>query len=388
MKSMGLRFLLSCALVMTGLAACQTDVNQPRQRNTEGASTNFSSAGMSNNPGMAPTSGGTANVATDPTCAANVTAIGCYDCSCAAGLHCVAGQGCVPQATTGEACDEDSDCNTNNCSQYFKVCRVPVGQPCSASDCDRCLTLGATTYCSRECGGHDECNGGHCIGDLDIGYFTCQPPCEGCPFECSAYNAATVGLNYMEYCDCVTGCSPSVPRRPNGSPCQTAADCASDLCVVNGDISVCTQACTTSAECGAGLSCIGMPCSEGETEGCGTMCAPNCEDLSFEACNYHQGCLDFYTTESGVANVCSWKSPDNGLCTRNANCISGHCTEGLCVPAAGAPNGGGCAVPADCASQNCVAGECRGQQLLGQACTLNADCAVGNCCNMLCSTDC
>lgn len=102
----------------------------------------------------------------------------CSECGCPGGQRCEIGLGCVPLAAVGEACANDYDCVSENCSALGGVCRVNVGQPCTAQDCDRCLSTGDWSFCSRECTG-SLCTSGeevHICAAFGSGSF-CYPSC-------------------------------------------------------------------------------------------------------------------------------------------------------------------------------------------------------------------
>jgi hypothetical protein len=60
----------------------------------------------------------------------------CEVCGCPSSQRCVVGTGCVAKLDEGDACSQDSDCNTANCSPFQRVCRAAVGEPCTTSNCD------------------------------------------------------------------------------------------------------------------------------------------------------------------------------------------------------------------------------------------------------------
>jgi hypothetical protein len=303
----------------------------------------------------------------------------CSSCGCPEGLSCLQKRGCQPPSGVGGPCDYDSQCTTNNCSTFAHVCRVPVGSACTIDSCDRCLSLSSGwSYCSRECRGMSECNGGYCYG-IDAGddFYTCQPPC-------SASCACEPGKSF---CDCRTGCNRVETLHENGQACRYDEQCRSGDChgatncsasAICPPSSVCWAPCSSSSECGPDAVCVDVTCAPGETSSCGPKCLATC-DAPF-SCAYGL-CHEVATVEGATISACDVKYPDGSSCAQNSSCRSGRCLSGSCVPAnALAPNGGPCDLPSECMSGNCVNAQCRGTALIGGSCTDPLDCAVGTCC--------
>jgi hypothetical protein len=314
----------------------------------------------------------------------------CEDCGCAdATLRCEPGVGCVPRSDVGGPCRVDSDCTTEHCSDWAQVCRVPVGQPCSAADCDRCMTHeSGWSFCSRECRRSSDCNGLPCIGYPADDYYWCRPSCRtlsdpSCPGRCDRAD----GINY---CDCPS-CPVVVPQRALLDPCQGDSTCASGECLgatrcgeyVCWTTGYCSMGCLSDSSCGPTGRCVSVPCAPGQTEGCGWKCLPECTEPS-SGC---ETCSDF-DGPGGTASVCDPRFGDGSRCSGNASCRSGRCVRNTCTPAGGLTNGGSCSGPEDCASGSCISGVCRGDGLIGDACTMPADCAVGTCCSNECLSSC
>lgn len=305
----------------------------------------------------------------------------CEECGCPSTLRCEPGQGCMPKRAAGEPCSTDDDCNTDNCSSFAGVCRVPIGAACAASNCDACLAADGWSYCSRECLGNSQCGSGLCLGNADT--FYCRPPCSdfgdaSCPgHKCKLFiDDVTAATAY--HCDCVNAgtCEWTAEARPLGQECKYDGDCESNLCdrvatqvdSLYGRLyaGLCTQPCTTTEECGEGFACaaVGTP-----------HCLPTCTAESGCAIG---SCVGLPTAEGGSQDLC-WVKRATGQCWEPTDCQSGNCVSNQCAPAGGQANGAACDTPEDCQSKSCIAGQCRGKAVLGDACTAPADCAVGTC---------
>jgi len=231
----------------------------------------------------------------------------CEQCGCAAGMTCLTGKGCVPKSDVGGPCDADDDCVSNNCSAFAGVCRVPLGTPCSTSDCDYCLS---GWYCSRECN-LLHCEGGYCLGEVDgvgqpTGVYYCLPACDpNVPGACPGTQCRSNTEAQISYCECgsYTSCPGMQAPRAVGQPCRSDDQCSAPaFCLGSGgDVGgYCSVGCTTSAECGAGLACIATaPCSPGAT--CAGQCRPACTaaaPCAFGVCDQRTG------TDGASTNVC------------------------------------------------------------------------------------
>lgn len=316
------------------------------------------------------------------------------------GQRCVPEVGCAPLSMVGEECLQDSDCNTNNCSQIAGVCRVQVGGACDETNCDRCLSEGDWSYCSRECTGvGDQCpTRDLCIGRHDENHYWCRPSCTGCPGTCEY--TSDYSTRYCHDSDWTI----SEPPREALQPCRGDAQCAEGFCLSSPSCStstascygargVCTGACTSNADCGADGACVEIPCVGDDPTQCGKVCLPTCEPWSLgdpfdrESCNplAEATCRELPSADGGTTMVCDPRAEDRARCNDDAQCQSGNCSsERRCAPAGGAPNGSSCGSDTDCVSGNCQTGQCRGTALRGESCAANADCSVGDCVDGIC----
>lgn len=242
----------------------------------------------------------------------------CLDCGCAVATdHCVRNVGCFPPAPVGDACNLDRDCASGSCSTFADVCRVPVGAPCDATNCDACLGLpDGTTHCSRECRTAADCNGDACVGSRALAFYECQPP--ACAAGTCTVDRAPRAVGEACHADeeCASGTCFSTPR------------CSGGECIGEG---WCSAPCTGSADCGEGTSCVVIPCAEGQTTGCGNLCLHAC--VSFTDCGVFGGaCSALQTPERTLASVCDVRREDGRVCTEGRECLSTRCVDGMCVP--------------------------------------------------------
>lgn len=327
-------------------------------------------------------------VTTAPAPCSGATTEDCETCGCPSGQWCSPEMGCVPLAGEGEPCDVDAQCNTNHCSDVAKVCRIPVGSPCTDQNCDLCVHRDeGWSYCSRYCSTgvslayeREVCNGGVCASVDGVG--TCHQSCSGaldssCPGDCHA-NAA--GSAWSCTCD---DCATSGIPRQQGQTCEESSQCQAGECWHPiSSRGYCSSACTSSDECGEGLRCAEFSCSDGTCP----RCAPDCSQAR---CNIGI-CRDVSTPEGAVASVCDLRK-ETGSCASGSECVSGECLEGSCGSAQKLQNGESCTSPTDCLSGNCAQSTCQGTTLLGESCEDSHDCAVGECCTAgsgTCETEC
>jgi hypothetical protein len=296
----------------------------------------------------------------------------CDVCGCPSSQLCLAGTGCVAKASVGDPCSQDSDCNTANCSPVQGICRTPVGEACTASNCDLCFTSGSFSYCSRACNSDAVCNGDFCIGYTNSS--TCNPKCTAaCPGQCQ-YTS-----DFVDYY-CAADFTVAVAPGAYGYPCGGSPACATGTCYSAGTLDVCSQACATNSDCGAGFACADLPCAQADA---GTSTCPVC----LAACSTDAGacrvgtCSSVPSTDGTSSMMCDVRSLAGSTCSQDADCTTERCVANRCVSTGGAANGQTCQSSGDCVSNNCVGGECKGTSLIGGSCSTSLDCTVGTCCS-------
>jgi hypothetical protein len=349
-------------------------------------------------------SSGYACVDGEPVSCATLDQTQCESCGCAAGSRCNPGKGCEPLVVVGEACNVDADCASENCGSS-KICHVRIGATCTVRDCELCVfSPEGTTYCSRPCDADADCDGYRCVGYRTTDEYWCQPACSesfdgSCHGQCLALDgtfrcdAETGECTEDYYCECGDDCVRAYRAREVGDECDWDGDCSSALCATaaprtfqDADPSlelppgVCTMACTTDTECGAGLVCADIPCTTGDTA-CGPRCLPECQEDSFCAI----GTCRARSTASGEAReVCDPKAPVGSSCTTGVECATQVCREQIaCAPGTGQGPGAACTTSQECASGTCLGGKCGAQSAIGEHCEADAWCLEGACCNAI-----
>jgi hypothetical protein len=310
-----------------------------------------------------------------PQCTAASTCQG--ECACASGLVCSAGKGCVAPAEVGMPCSQDAECKSQNCGSRAHICDVPVGSPCTVTNCEACeVFTNGNAYCSRPCTTSADCNGYG--GVCDVGY--CAPQCSeefdpSCaPDRCDGIDD---GTTISWFCICgVDNCTFSIQPGAFGSSCSSGSQCQSNDCVSFGVelAGVCAQACSSDADCPAGGACIA--CVDGDAGGvdgdaggidggCSNQCFPTCDADSGGGCAAGT-CRSGSRVAGGSASICDPHVSLGGECLADADCASGRCSRGYgantpetCIPSAGLPPGTPCTSDhSDCASGACCNSKC------------------------------
>lgn len=320
----------------------------------------------------------------------------CSTCGCSEGEVCnFDTDTCQPPSDVGGPCRRDDQCSSGNCSTWAGVCRVPVGQYCTTSNCDVCLRGSAWAFCSRRCNSEDsdpDCNGFQCLGLPSVGDYTCRPRCASlndpsCPGQRCEYDADFREL----YCDCMEGaCRPAAATRPEGEWCSADADCTEGHCFrTSAGPGWCAR--PGCPECAAGTECVDIPCS-GVAGECGMRCIPTCDEQGDCARGntdgFEIGACRLVNGPSGRRTVCDPHLADGANCTSDPQCQSSSCVDGRCVSLGSQPSGAACDSARDCMSGVCSAEVCQGSALLGDTCAVPADCVAGRCCDGVCSNDC
>jgi hypothetical protein len=383
------------------------------------------------------------------------------DAMCRPGTFCLGGS-CVPTQANGAYCSRGTECASGSCSDGFccdsacsgscDVCAKSLG----ASDNGTCTLLpagsrgspsctpyycdGQSATCSNGCKVNGDCvagdycapdghcqhkvsNGGQCRngGDCSSGYcvdgFCCNSACTD---QCAA-------------CD-ISGkegtCSPNV-----GEPHGTRADCASDGSACGGQCDGSnTKACTfpsSAVSCGASTCQNNRNTPASTCNGAGACVASTAVDCTPYQCVTNVGCLSRCAQDpdcvGGAFCLNGACVPLRGLsdiCSKDSECVSGHCADGYCCDSActgacarcNAPNREGlctalpaltrdeegecapylcdgvnfscpemCQSSSDCAAGFiCIDGECTGKQATGRTCKLSSECASGFCVDGFC----
>ena len=319
--------------------------------------------------------------------------------------------GTVCRASVGE-CDADESCSGTSVSCPADI-KQPAGtgcaddtNPCTADTCN-----GLGTTCQHPAG-----NAG-AVCRATVGTCDVEEKCSGtstaCPSDSKAVlgtvcRAATANCDVSESCDGLSAACPVDGLKPLGTACRTVegvcdtsesctgsnAECPTDTFLPAG--TSCGQgSCTNGVETIA-PACSGTAatCPVGQQQSCGAFsCDPGACKTT---CSAGTDCVPgAYCTPQAI---CSTQSASGEACSSDANCISGHCTDGLCcstacsgqceacdvagslgtcLGVAGTPHG---SRPSCATDGSSCGGTCNGTNRV--ACTFSASgtvCKAGNC---------
>lgn len=280
----------------------------------------------------------------------------------------------VPLSPLGAPCDTDFACIDGFCLRSdFSRSRPHY----VAGGCGVCAPRGGT---GQACSGR-----GWIGGDLECAdglICLCQDGSAGCPAGiCGPPATATQGERCASQiaCEdglrCVYGESEGTCEVPKatGLSCESAAQCASEICLEQDDGGACSSglpgsACTESTECEPTSHCVDRVCT---IAALGTPCYEDCSDDSVCVWEGNPTCLP--RADRGGACRGSEQCPPDNLC------MDGTCGRYLALgEACGAPG-----VPDVCPmGTSCAGGSCQRLPTIGEACT--GDCAVGACQNGIC----
>jgi hypothetical protein len=315
----------------------------------------------------------------------------------ALGSACAIDSGCNSGfCVAGRCCDSRCDGVCSACSEGGLCQQAPDDDtrcpviPC-AEAANTCATFAETQTTSR-------------CQSLGVCKTQCDPVTVALDTACAEVAPGIEGV-CNDAGDCVD------PRSAFGAPCQSDIDCAEGSCVdgvccreaCGGACESCdaTGTCVEDpggTSCGDGLQCFGRgACLSPDGSVCQTAAecgSGNCEPAvgGGSAC-CSQACPDGQLCNGDGACV----SPESDLgnaCTSDAQCIGGRCFDGVCCDSECGAACETCAAPGregrcsaaavgsndpQCPSGRQCAG--RGQCLLplGAACSLNGDCRSGEC---------
>ena len=215
-------------------------------------------------------------VATQGTCNGAQNCICNADTQCGTGGKCVnVGQGgCTSGTCTGAAPANDRGCQDP--TQTLPVgCTETIPESCSSGTCN---SAGTACLCTAD----SQCPSGQCIPTTATYNGTAN---------CTSATCTGTGAGDAASCvpSTITNCSNPPP--PNGTNSQCGGVNSVELCSVAGDsgagpgLGQCQKACTTSANCTGGETCVAGFCT-----GCNT--STNCYDRVYpKACNGASGAV-------------------------------------------------------------------------------------------------
>jgi len=328
---------------------------------------------------------------------------------------------------TGTACAVDAGCASGHCVDGV-CCETDCTSSCMACSAIKkgsgvdgaCEPIAAETNPDQECGSGGRCGGNgtcryyngfpcsstaQCFSNYCVDGVCCGNVCTG---TCYACTAAKKGQGVNGSCgpiantqdpdnECNPGqcngsgaCNQAQSTQPNGSACTFAAQCASGYCA---DGVCCDSACL-----GTCKACSAAKKGSGVSGTCGNIIHGTDPDTE---------CSDGACSGTGSCRF------DNGLsCSTATQCLSSHCTDGVCCDDAcdstcracsatkkGSGSDGACGFTAsgtdpddECALMCNAAGGCT-KAPIGATCSSAADCvsgfcADGFCCNAVCNGAC
>ncbi|MBX3247950.1 MAG: S1 family peptidase [Myxococcales bacterium] len=297
-----------------------------------------------------------------------------------------------------ERCREDMSFYTETAHHRELIAQALGGEPpctprateCNGADddCDGRVDSGCGTL-GADCFESSDCTSGQCRRIQDR--MVCTQDCV--PFSTAGATGTCPAGYYCDVTSCSLGaCVPGSPgTAPDGASCTRDGDCASAHCqnLATGG-AICGRPCRSDGDaCGEGLTCNtqGLTCGvcvsdEGPMLPFGTPCGEdrdcasgNCEGMCTQACTTNADCPGF---RCGPAGVCTFDppGPHGALCEDGADCQAGlACAtvdgDDVCTSACDA----GCPVGTECDRGVCLPPG----DVLGVPCEANTDCRSGIC---------
>lgn len=296
-------------------------------------------------------------------CATTCTA----DFQCATSSYC-SGGACLTKKIQGTACTTASECLTGNCVDGF-CCNLPCAGACQA-----CNLVGAEGKCSNVPAGSPR------------GTRTCTPsiycgPAGACSSSCTSHADCATGFV------CLSGTCTT--KKVNGSSCLDALECASGNCV-NG--TCCDTPCFGECESCRLTGAIGTCKLKPATSSCGANGCSGAYLVTTGTCSGTSNtCVPSSLTACPGSLICADATSCKTSCTSNADCTTGVCitSTGKCGAApvdAGPPGDSGIPIadaPAPTIPSKPV--------LTGDftRCSKDGDCSTGHCVEgVCCNTEC
>lgn len=348
----------------------------------------------------------------------------CTDSDCSPGeecssYECVTSSGQGEKDANGQACDYDSECQSDWCSY---VC-CEHGKPCCASDynCQPDYQCGPDHYCIRRtvnnkaaggsCVYNTECQSGWCSYGVCCAYGK-----RCCLYSSECGSGQTCGSGF--YC-----VEPAASQYSNGHSCLHGSDCSSgncenDVCCAYGK-TCCSYdyecpsdyACSldyfycvyTSEKLGAGEHCSSdSDCEEGLW--CNWLSPYDLYDGIGACCEYGKGCCDnpsgdAFTMGEGKTGKCNQdytvevtesaaeKYQNGHSCDNDADCSSGNCKNDVCCEYGKTCCSYGYECPAgySCSSGDYYCVYQTAKKTKWESCSVNDECETGLCSGGVCT---
>lgn len=240
-----------------------------------------------------------------------------------------------------------------------EVCVVGINSQSNQGACWPKTEVGGVDKFDEEpCDLDFQCLSGHCVLDELSGQSFCRADCDVTTAKCSAgFWCIELSPNVGA---CIPG-EPPKPKekRVDGALCDTHDQCKSDYCYkqLGSNAGQCRSACDlTGEDCPGGALCVGF--GDGKLGICMEAALPAGSPCDEAADCASQLCLA--GLESGP--VCSQPCYDPGVCPCGMACVAQQDLGQVCVPSDSGVDcalpGAGCATDLDCENGDCLAGTC------------------------------
>ena len=223
--------------------------------------------------------------------------------ACSQSSHCAAGA-CINFGSEGAFCGQNCS-TTNGCPEGFGCYQLTGGgSPQCIPDNEHCAPVGGNIPLGDFCYDHATCQSGQCL---------VLPQSAVCTTSCNPQSSSSCPAGLECVGQGIDGVCYPLGEGNIGEPCVTATDCASFECLgIGNGQGICTESCTTDAQCGTGVLCaLGYCIPSGDT-GFGGACESPTE-CQGSICNFGK---------------CSKECDTDIDCPGDGMCPAGVCTIG------------------------------------------------------------
>jgi len=296
---------------------------------------------------------------------------------------------CEPGPYCG--CDSDRDCGVcETCNAG--VCQPStIGGPCSGladlDDVDGGICCTGTTG-ALICVLAESCDCDQFCGPVGTGpnsgsFYCCTEPdyticCDGPESECCGGPAGRQCDANGHCCEAATPHYCPGDQSCCATPCDVDGACTEvPICIPEGQFCSSTNgvACCEGLSCCGDICCSAANCCENGAVCCGLNCN-RCDANDHCVLDCRVGncrCIEGETCDQQTGECVTACLPTGRNCTRNTDCCSGVCINGLCADSC-SPNGGVCDDATDC---------CQGGTCFGFGVCLAPPCLIFSWCNCI-----
>jgi len=145
-----------------------------------------------------------------------------------------------------------------------------------------------------------------------------------------------------------------------GDPCNDESQCESGLCISDGTNVYCSDYCTQDGECPTGSACYALEDGSGACVIEESPSSPSTPTQGFdEPCEGDSDCVSDLCVDDGSRTFCSELCDESTPCPQGATCVEYTSGGGACLPGTSEPEPSACGSDADCAgSMVCQGGDC------------------------------